>query len=139
MDQINQKILSILQSNGRIPLAALAKQVHLSAPAVAERVKRLEESGVIKGYAAQVDLDAVGLPIVAHIQALVFLGKEKDFISLVRATPCIVECDNVTGEKAFIMKVAVATMKALDSLLEEFSEISETNSMIVLSSIIEKT
>lgn len=135
MDKISWNILRILQQDARVSYADLGKQVHLSAPAVAERIKRMEEAGIIIGFTTCIDLDAVGYPIVAHIQARVFLGKEKAFIDHVKQTPGLLSCDNVTGEKAFLMKVAVKNMKSLDRILEQFSTLSETNSMILLSTI----
>lgn len=84
MDKINQKILDILQKNARISLADLAKQVHLSAPAVAERVKRLEEQNVIHEYVARIDPHQAGYPIEAMIRVRIFSGKEPTFLSLLK-------------------------------------------------------
>jgi Lrp/AsnC family leucine-responsive transcriptional regulator len=137
MDKINREILTILQQNGRISFADLGKKVHLSSPAVAERVRKLEESGVITGYGASVNIERLGYPIEAMIQVKVFLGKEASFIKLAKARSEIIECYNVTGDKAFLLKVAVPTMTKLDALLEEFSLISETSTMVILSRIVE--
>lgn len=137
MDKINQKILTILRQNGRISFTELGKQVHLSAPAVAERVKKLEDTGVITGYSATVNFESMGYPIEAIIQAKVFLGKEANFIKLAKSRSEIIECLNVTGDKAFLIKVIVPSMSKLDALLEEFSDISETTTMVVLSHVVE--
>ena len=139
MDKINQKILGILQSDGRISFAELAKQVHLSAPAVAERVKRLEEQGVINGYKAQVNYHNMGLPIVAMVQVRVFTGKEPELIDFAKTRLEVVEGYNVTGERAFILKVATPSMLALDALLEDLSKIAESNTMMILSQVTSKT
>lgn len=136
MDKINQEILAILQKDGRISFADLAKKVHLSAPAVTERVKKLEDAGVITGYRACVNLEQLGYPIEAMVQAKVFLGKEAIFIQLSKSRPEIIECYNVTGDKAFLLKVIVPTMSKLDALLEQFSLISETSTMVVLSHVV---
>jgi Lrp/AsnC family leucine-responsive transcriptional regulator len=136
LDATNWKIISILQQNARISFAELGKAVHLSAPAVAERVKKLEESGAVTGYTAQVDLDKLGYPIIAQVQARVFLGKEPEFIDFIKSITGVIECSNVTGEKAFLLKVVATSMKELDKLLESFSKLCETNSMIVLSQIV---
>lgn len=136
MDAINHKIIDILQKDGRISFAELAKAVHLSAPAVAERVKRLEEAGIITGFKATVNLEKMGFVISVMVQVKVFLGKEAQFMRMTKARPEVLECYNVTGEKAFIIKVAVKTMSQLDALLEDFSQISETNSMVILSTVI---
>lgn len=136
LDPINWKIITLLQQNARLSFAELGKQVHLSAPAVAERIKKLEEQGVIHGYSARVNLDKLGYPIIAQVQARVFMGKEPAFIRFVKSRDEVVECSNVTGEKAFLLKVAVSTMAQLDELLEAFSTLSETNSMVVLSQVV---
>lgn len=137
MDKINREILKTLQKNGRISFADLGKKVHLSAPAVTERVKKLEETGVIKGYRASIDFEQLGYPIEAMIQAKVFLGKESTFIKLAKSKKEVIECYNVTGDKAFLLKVIVPAMARLDALLEEFSHISETSTMVVLSHVIQ--
>jgi Lrp/AsnC family leucine-responsive transcriptional regulator len=137
MDKINREILTILQQNSRISFADLAKKVHLSAPAVTERVKKLEDSGVIKGYHASIDVEQLGYSIEAMIQAKVFLGQESTFIKLAKSKSEIIECYNVTGDKAFLLKVIVPAMTKLDALLGEFSHISETSTMVVLSHIIQ--
>lgn len=136
MDEINLKIIKILQQDGRISFAELAKAVHLSAPAVAERVKRLEETGVITGFKATVNLEKMGYPISVMVQAKAFMGKEAEFMQMAKSRSEILECYNVTGEKAFMMKVAVQTMTQLDTLLEDFSHIAETNSMVILSAVV---
>jgi len=137
VDKINRKILTILQENGRISFADLGKKVHLSAPAVTERVKKLEDAGIITGYSASINFETLGYPIEAMIQVKVFLGKEATFIKLAKSRSEIIECYNVTGDKAFLLKVIVPTMTKLDALLEEFSLISETSTMVVLSHVVE--
>jgi len=137
VDKINREILTILQENGRISFADLGKKVHLSAPAVTERVKKLEDAGIITGYSASINFETLGYPIEAMIQVKVFLGKEATFIKLAKSRSEIIECYNVTGDKAFLLKVIVPTMTKLDALLEEFSLISETSTMVVLSHVVE--
>lgn len=138
MDKINQQILATLQENGRISFAELGKTVHLSAPATAERVKKLEDAGIITGYQASLNIERLGYPIEAMVQAKVFMGQETAFIKLAKSRAEVIECYNVTGDKAFLLKVIIPTMNKLDALLEDFSLISETNTMVVLSQLIEK-
>jgi len=133
LDAINRRIILALQDNARLSFAELGKRVHLSAPAVAERVRKLEAAGVIRGYRVQVDLDRAGFPIVALVQCTVFRTKEREFKQLMLACPEVVECFNVTGEQAFIVRVAVPSMARLDAILEEFCTLSDTNTMVVLS------
>ncbi len=137
MDKINREILSILQEDGRVSFADLGVRVHLSAPAVAERVKKLQDGGYITGFKASVDLEKLGYPIEVMIQVKVFLGKEAPFMQLAKSRSEVIDCYNVTGDKAFLLKVIVPTMTKLDSLLEEFSKIAETSTMVVLSRVVD--
>ena len=139
MDKINANIIEILQANARISISELAKQVHLSAPAVAERARRLEEHNIISGYHARVDITELGYPIEAMVQVKVFAGKEPLFIAFAKQRSEIIECYNVTGEAAFICKIAILSMKTLDAFLEELSSIGESNTMMILSEISRKT
>lgn len=138
MDRINANIIAILQTNARISISELSKQVHLSAPAVAERVKRLEEQKIITGYQAKVDVTALGYPIEAMLQVKVFAGKEPEFMTFAKQRAEITECYNVTGEAAFICKIATLSMKTLDAFLEELSSIGESNTMMILSEVSQK-
>ncbi|WP_432474880.1 Lrp/AsnC family transcriptional regulator [Amphritea sp. HPY] len=137
-DTINRKILAALQQNSRISYAELGKQVHLSAPAVAERIRKLESAGVISGYTLKVDLDKLGYPIVALVQCKVFRTKERQFKALVLSYDEVIECHNVTGEQAFLIKLAVQSMSQLDLILEAFCDLSDTNTMMILSTPVER-
>jgi Lrp/AsnC family leucine-responsive transcriptional regulator len=138
MDNINQKILDVLQKSARISLADLAKQVHLSAPAVAERVRRLEEQNVIHEYVARIDYHQAGYPIEAIVRVRVFSGKEPTFFKFAEARREIIEGYNVTGEYSFIMKVIVQSMRELDAFLEDVSVIAESETNIILSEVTRK-
>ncbi|WP_372738712.1 Lrp/AsnC family transcriptional regulator [Neptunomonas sp.] len=133
IDNINRRILKALQKNARISYAEMGKQVHLSAPAVAERIRKLEQEGVISGYCVSVDMDKLGLPVVAIVQCKVFRAMERQFKELLLAIPDIIECYNTTGEQAFIIKMATASMARLDEILEQFGDMSDTNTMMILS------
>lgn len=133
LDQTNRNIIKALQADARISFAELGKRVHLSAPAVAERVRKLEATGVITGYRVEVNLDKLGYPIVALVQCTVFRTQEKAFKALVMACDEVVECYNVTGEQAFIVRVVAPTMTRLDEVLEAFCTLSDTNTKVVLS------
>ena len=138
MDKTNRKIIDILQSDGRISIAEIAKQVHLSAPAVTERIKRLEEQSIITGYNAKINCNNYGLPVEAMVLVRVFLGKEQDFIKFAKSRPEILEGYNVTGECAFVLKVATESIKKLDTFLEDVSGIGESKTMIILSEVTRK-
>ena len=138
IDTINRKIIAALQQNARISYAELGKRVHLSAPAVAERVRKLESAGIIRGYGLRVDLDRLGFPIVALVQCQVFRTKERQFKALILDCDSVIECHNVTGEQAFLVKLAVQSMSRLDAILESFCDLSDTNTMMILSTPVDQ-
>lgn len=133
MDKTNWKLLKLLEQNGRLTYAELGKLVYLTAPAVAERVRKLEESGVITGYGAKINLEKVGIPITALVECQVYRTKEREFKALVLSLDEVISCHNVTGPYAFVLRVAVRSMSLLDELLERLIDLSDTNTMMVLS------
>ncbi|SBT16116.1 HTH-type transcriptional regulator LrpC [Marinomonas gallaica] len=138
MDRINWKLLKALESNGRLGYSELAKLVHLSAPAVAERIKKLEEQGVITGYQAKINLENAGIPITALVECEVYRTKEREFKDLVVGLEEILDCYNVTGPSAFILRVAVSSMSRLDILLERLIDLSDTKTMMILSQPVQR-
>jgi len=137
LDQIDLKILSILQNDGRRRLADIADDVDLSAPAVMERVKKLEASGVIRGYQALVDGKKVGKDITAFIG--VSIGNQGDmekFAGQMMRYGDVLECHHVTGDESFILKVKSANTNALEKLLAEIRSVdgvTRTVTKVVLS------
>ncbi len=138
LDTINKKIISALQDNARTSYAELGKLVHLSAPAVAERVRKLESAGMITGFSINVDLDKLGYPILALVQCKVFRTKERQFKALVLSFDEVVECYNTTGEQAFLIKLATRSMAQLDAILDRFCDLSDTNTMMILSTPVKR-
>lgn len=133
MDKTNWKLVKALQENARLSYAELGKLVHLSAPAVAERIRKLEEAGVITGYRAKVNLEKIGIPITALVECQVYRTKEREFKALVMSLDEVLDCYNVTGPYAFVLRVAVHSMSKLDQLLERLIDLSDTNTMMILS------
>ncbi len=138
IDAINRKIIAALQENARISWAELGKRVHLSAPAVAERVRKLESAGVITGFRVNVDLDKLGYPIVALVQCKVFRTREREFKALLLSFDEVLECYNTTGEQAFLVRLATESMAQLDAVLEAFCDLSDTNTMMILSKPVDR-
>ncbi|MDP5056336.1 MAG: Lrp/AsnC family transcriptional regulator [Marinomonas hwangdonensis] len=138
MDKTNWKLLKLLEENGRLTFAELGKLVHLTAPAVAERVRKLEESGIITGYKAKINLEKIGIPITALVECQVYRAKEREFKALVMSLDEVIDCFNVTGPSAFVLRVAVASMSKLDELLERLIDLSDTRTMMVLAQPIER-
>lgn len=138
MDKTNWKILKLLEQNGRLTYAELGKLVHLTAPAVAERMRKLEESGVITGYSVQVNLEKAGIPITALVECQVYRTKEREFKALVMGLDEVIECYNVTGPHAFVLKVGVKSMSKLDVLLERLIDLSDTNTMMIMTTPVKR-
>ena len=137
IDYIDLKILSILQNSGRSRLADIAEEVELSAPAVFERVKKLEVNGVIKGYQALLDGKKVGKDITAFIG--VSIGNQQDIDKIATQmlrNPDVLECHHITGDESFILKVKSANTTSLEKLLAEIRSVegvTRTVTRVVLS------
>ena len=138
MDKYDRLILGELLDNGRASFAELARKVNLSAPAVAERVAKLESSGVITGYQAKVDLAKIGLSIQCVIELrLNQHGKQQVYNDLAQI-PQITECHRVTGDPCVILQAAVGSMAALEQLINRIAQFGVSKTSIVLSSAIER-
>lgn len=138
MDKYDRIILASLLENGRASFAQLARQVNLSAPAVAERVAKLEASGVITGYAAKVDLDKIGLPIQCVIELrLASHGNQQAYEALTRI-PQLTQCHRVTGDPCVIMQAALGSMSELETLIDQVAQFGFSKTSIILSSAIEQ-
>ncbi len=118
LDTIDEKILSELQANGRLTMKALAERVGLSSPAMIERVRRLEERGVIAGYRAIVDPQAIGRTLTALIAASVDREQSEAFLTIVRNDPAVSECHRTTGEAAYLVKAHVPDTASLENLVD---------------------
>lgn len=133
IDEVDARILEVLQEDGRISYAELARLVGMSSPAVTERVKRLEALGVITGYRATVDLKKVGLPIMAIIR-FAARGVECERVAdFCRHMPEILESYRVAGGDSFVMKVAVPSLADLEKVIGQLTVHGETVTAIVMS------
>src|SRR5258707_5785000 len=107
LDRIDARILDAMAANARISTAELARAVGLSAPSVAERLRRLEEAGVIEGYTIAINPKALGLPISAWMRIRPIPGQLPRVAEILRGLPEIVECDRITGEDCFVARAYV--------------------------------
>lgn len=144
MDAIDHKLLELLQRNGRATQLELAKAVGLSQPAVAERLRKLEERGVILGYSARVDAAKLGVDITAFIGVGIEHPKFFDgFTKKVKALDEVLECHRVAGEDSYLLKVKTRNTRTLDRLLVEVLRtipgVTRTYTTIVLSPVKEET
>ncbi len=120
MDEIDRNLVVALQQDGSSGLAELAKVAGLSVSATAERVKRLEERGVIRAWRADLDPAAVGCPLLAHVLAAVAPGPDDAaFREAVRGEEAVLECHAVTGAWTYLLKLRLADLPALDTFLNE--------------------
>ncbi|MDQ1031072.1 Lrp/AsnC family leucine-responsive transcriptional regulator [Streptomyces umbrinus] len=133
-DATDWRILEVLQREGRASFAELARAVSMSASAVTERVRRLEEAGVIQGYAAVVDPESLGLPILAFVRLRYPNGNYKPFHDLVAATPEILEAHHVTGDDCFVIKVATRSMSHLEEVSGKIGTLGSVTTSVVYSS-----
>lgn len=134
LDAINVRLLRELQGHPRLPMSALARRVRMSAPAVTERVKRLEDAGVIAGYRLEVDPNALGLPMTAYVRIRPAPGQLLKVAEVADRTPEVVECHRITGEDCFLLKVHVPRVDDLEEILDRFLAFGQTTTSIVQSS-----
>ncbi len=134
LDGLNIRILRELQQDPRLTMAKLGRRVGLSSPAVTERVRRLEESGIIRAYRLEIDPSALGLPIAAYVRIRPNPGQLPKIADLARSIPEVVECHRVTGEDCFILKVYLPSLDQLDRILDSFLAHGSTTTSLIQSS-----
>ena len=134
LDDIGIQILKILQEDGRISFNELGRRVGLSSPAVAERVRRMEDAGIIMGYKAVVDQSKVGYPIMAYIRLAIPVALLAQSDELARAIPEVLECHHLTGSDGVILQVVVSSVGHLEDVISQMGSCGMTTTAIVLSS-----
>ncbi|MFY0563840.1 Lrp/AsnC family transcriptional regulator [Archangium lansingense] len=144
MDELDHRIVDLLQRDGRATQLELSRSVGLSQPAVAERIRKLEERGIITGYTARVDASKLGKDITAFIGVSIEHPKYfEGFARKVLAMPEVLEAHRVAGQDSYILKVRTSNTKTLNTLLVEtlrtISGVTRTHTTIVLTSIKEET
>jgi Lrp/AsnC family transcriptional regulator, leucine-responsive regulatory protein len=134
IDTINIRILKELQQDPRVTMAELGRRVGMSSPAVTERVRGLEEAGVIRGYCLDLNPTALGLPIAAYVRIRPNPGQLPRIAQLAQQIPEVVECHRITGEDCFMLKVYLPAIDQLDRLLDSFLLYGSTTTSIIQSS-----
>ena len=137
MDNIDKKILCILQENARTPLKVIAEQVFLSSPAVSARIERLEASGMIMGYQAQLSAAQMGYQIKAFISLDVEPSQKPEFYPYIEGCPNVMECNCVTGDYSMLIKVGFRTTQELDHFINQLDRFGRTRTQIVFSTPVE--
>jgi Lrp/AsnC family transcriptional regulator, leucine-responsive regulatory protein len=134
LDDTNLRLLEELQNDARLSLAELGRRVGLTAPAVAERIQRLEQQQVIRGFHADIDPDAVGYPLTAVIRIRPAPRQLHKVAELARKTPEVVECNRITGEDCFLLKAHVRSVSHLEEVIDQLATYGQTTTSIVQSS-----
>lgn len=138
IDEIDRQILACLVEDARMSLKVLSGRVGLSSPSTAERLKRLEERGVIEGYAARVNLAALGYTLQALVRVRPLPGLLQKVDKYIQAMPECIESDKVTGEDCFVIRLVVRSIEQLDTLLDGLAEYAQCNTSIVKSSPVKR-
>ncbi len=139
LDETGWHILEALQENARLSFSELGQRVGLSSPAVAERVRRMEDVGIITGYRAEVNTAKIGYPITAIIRISNSPGERcTRMTASTQAIPEVLECYRVTGSDSLIMKVMASSVEHLESLIDRISEHGQLTTSIVLSTVVSR-
>jgi Lrp/AsnC family leucine-responsive transcriptional regulator len=138
LDDLDRRLLDILSVNARISLKELAQEAGLSSPSTADRLRRLEDRGVITGFTVGVNPAALGYALQAVVRVRPMPGMLHIVEKLIQETPEFVECDKVTGDDCFIAKLLVRDMEQLDAILDKVAERAQTNTSIVKSTPVKR-
>lgn len=131
IDQIDCEIIKTLSENGRISLAKLAQMTGLSSPSVSERIRRLEDKGIIEGYSATINPKAIGLMIGAWLRIRPMPGQLAKVVEILDGIKAIVECDRITGEDCFVAKAYVEDIEDISRLVDQIVPYAMTNTSII--------
>jgi len=134
LDEIGRNMLSVLQENARLSYAEIGRRIGLSPAATAERLKRMEDAGIITGYRLDLDREALGLPILAIVRMSCDGVKYRPFLKAVKGLENVVECHHVAGGDAFILKVVAPSVEELERLVEKLLDYGVPTTSVVFSS-----
>ena len=133
MDDIDKKIVKLLQENARIPLKTLAEHVFLSSPAVSARIDRLEKEHIISGYEAKINQTKLGYHITAFVNLEIIPAQKVEFYPFIQECPNVLECNCVTGNYSMLIKVAFPDTGELDTFIGKLQRFGRTSTQIVFS------
>lgn len=138
LDETDRHLLTELQAEARLSYAELGRRIGLSPPAVAERMRRLEERGLITGYRAGVDLDKLGFPIRAFVRLTTEQEQYPHVIALARRLPAVLECHHLAGGDSFILLVAAPSVSELEATISRLGRYGQTTTSLILSTPVRK-
>ena len=133
-DELDARILELLFQNARLPIAELARAIGLSSPSTAERVRRLEDNGVIEGYTIRVNPEKLGLTLPICLRIRPVPGELKQVEQVLNAIPEIIDCERVTGDDCFIARAHVRSVRDMERIIDKLTPIAMTNTSIIQSS-----
>ncbi|WP_149304865.1 Lrp/AsnC family transcriptional regulator [Pareuzebyella sediminis] len=136
IDELNWKILQCIQNNARETFAEIGRKVGLTPPAVAERIKKMEDMGIIEGYKAKVSHARAGYQLRAIITLRAFMGKLKPFLETVKSFDEVINCYRITGNENIIMEVILKDQFHLEGFIDKLIQYGETRTHIILSNVI---
>ena len=138
LDSINSKILKCLQKNARLSNAEIGRQVGISSPAVSERIKKMEDLGIIEDYKTIVSPFEIGYQLKAIITLRAFMGKLKPFLEKVKTYDEVINCYRITGDENIVMEVVLKNQKHLEAFIDQLISYGESKTQIVLSSVVKQ-
>ncbi len=136
IDSLNWNILNLLQQNASISNAAIGRKVGISSPAVSERIKKMEDAGLILGYKTIVSTFKADYQLKAIITLRAFMGKLKPFLTKVKTYDQVINCYRITGNENIVMEVVLKNQKQLEGFIDELIVYGETKTQIVLSHVV---
>ena len=137
LDNLDRRLLDELQRDARLSYSALGRRVGLSQPAVAERVRRLEDAGVLTAYRARIDRTRAGVAVTAFLRVQCTADRFQAVHRLSRELTAVLECHHITGGDCFLIKVTAGTIARLERVIERFREHGDVVSSVVLSTVVE--
>jgi Lrp/AsnC family leucine-responsive transcriptional regulator len=138
IDALNSKILKCLQQNARLSNAEIGRQVGISSPAVSERIKKMEDIGIIEGYKTIVSPYEIGYQFKAIITLRAFMGKLMPFLEKVKTYEEVINCYRITGDENIVMEVVLKNQKHLEVFIDQLISYGETKTQIVLSRVVKQ-
>lgn len=138
MDQIDKKILNMLQGNARVSLKEMSAACYISSPAIAARISKMEDTGIITGYHTSIDQEKLDYHVKAFIMVQLEPSQKSEFYPYVQSIPNVIECNCVTGEYSEVMEVVFPSTGALDDFINEIQRrFGKTSTQIVFSTSVE--
>ncbi len=136
IDHIDKQIINLLGQNSRLSISHISKEVFLTSPAVAARIEKLEKSGIITGYRANLDTEKLGYPITAFVEITIEPENQSSFKDFIATIPNVLECYHVAGPYSMIMKVCFQTPSLLDKFVGSLQSYGKTQTQIAFSTVV---